>query len=82
MEDLLRWVGVVGCGISFSHAVSGIMTCFPAFEASSFSHAFCTLLRGELLESDRIDVHGVGVSRGSRGLGALDPKTWVAGVSP
>ena len=81
MKDLLQWTGVGHC-VCFSPTVLGIVTHFPTFEAPPFPHAFRTLLGGELLESDCINFHGVGVMRGLRGLGALDPEAWVARVSP
>ena len=58
------------------------MTRFPALEASSFPHAFGPFLGGKLLESDYIDVHDVGVTRGSRGWGVLDFEPWVVRAFP
>ena len=58
------------------------MTDLPAFEASSFSHALGTFLRGEILKPDHVYVHSVGVMSGPRGLGVLDSEAWVPCVPP
>ena len=58
------------------------MAHFPAFEASSLSHAPGAFLRGEFLKSYRVDIHGVGVTRGLGGQGILEPKAWVVSASP
>ena len=41
------------------------MAGLSASEASTFSHAFCAFLGGELFESNDVDFHGIRVVRGS-----------------
>ena len=58
------------------------MVRFPAFEASSLSHAFGAFLRGEFLKLYRVNFHGVGVARGSGGQGVLESEAQIASASP
>ena len=74
MEDLLQWAGRIGhCNI-FGPAVFGIVAYFSALEASSLFHTLGTFLGGEFLESYHVDIHGVGVMRGSGSWGILESK--------
>ena len=66
MKDLLGRTGRARSGARLGSAISGVMASFSASETSSFSHAFRMFLRGEFLESDGIDFHGVWVGGISR----------------
>ena len=78
----MPWAGRVGRCIIFGPAVFGIMAYFPALEASSLFHTLGAFLGGELLESYHVDIHGVGVTRGSGSRGVLESEAQVVGASP
>ena len=74
VEDLLGWLGGSRICVHLGVAVLGIMAHFSTLEASSFPHAFGMFLRGELLEFDCIDFHGIRVMRGLGSHGVLSSK--------
>ena len=67
-------------GICFVPAVSGVMACFPASEASLFPQAFSVFLRGKFLELNKVDVHGIQVGRHSGRWGVRGSE--VRGLGP